>query len=234
MTISVVIPALNERNYIGNVLQELESQRVGINEVIVVDGHSDDGTSEFVRTHFPGVQVVNCEVRSPGAQRSLGGMIAKGEVLLFLDADVSLDKNFISKVTTLFERRFLDIAGVRYVVKDGSFGVRFFYFFFNFLFFLSQWSHPSAGGSCIMCRKTLFDDVGGFPNDNPYDDIIFVRNAACRGRFGILPINIYVSDRRFLKYGLWYMWKRYLMLSWYFFVGDFEGAKRVDYEFGKF
>lgn len=234
MRISVVIPALNEEKYITGVLSDLRRQTRLPDQIVVVDGKSDDQTVSVVSEGFVGVDVVVSAKRGPGLQRTLGGRQAFGDLLVFLDADVRVDTLFLENVERYFKNRSLGIAGVRYIPHQAGWPVRFFFFFFNSLFFLSQWSHPSAGGSCIICTKQVFELVGGFVEDNPFDDIIFVRHAARQGRFAILPLEVFVSDRRFRKYGLWYMWKRYLLLSWYFFWEDYEGARRVDYEFGKF
>jgi glycosyltransferase involved in cell wall biosynthesis len=234
MKISVVIPAWNEEKYIGRILSDLDQQVRRVEEVIVVDGQSEDRTVEVVTEQYPKVRVVIADQRGVGYQRSLGGKVASGDLLIFLDADVAVEVDFVQRLSEQIQQRGLDLAAVKYVPRTNAWGVKFFYWFFNSLFFVFQKTHPSGGGSCLVVRKKLFEQLGGFTSEHVYDDIDLVRRGARLGKFGIVDVAVFVSDRRFRKYGLWSMWKKYLILSWYFAWNDFDGASRVKYEFGKF
>jgi hypothetical protein len=94
VTLSVVIPALNEEDGIANIIQRLQAvepslKKVGVAnlEVIVVDDGSRDRTAEIVES-FPGVRLVRHPVnRGYGAAIKTGFAEARGQLLAFTDAD---------------------------------------------------------------------------------------------------------------------------------------------------
>ncbi len=87
-TVSVVIPALNEAENLREVLPLVPSW---VYEVIVVDGHSTDGTPEVARQMRPDVRVVQQQGRGKGAALRTGFDSARGEIVVMLDADGSTD-----------------------------------------------------------------------------------------------------------------------------------------------
>jgi glycosyltransferase involved in cell wall biosynthesis len=55
---SIVIPTLNEENYVGSLLSDIARQTRKAHEVIVVDGNSQDATASVVE-RFPGVDLIS-------------------------------------------------------------------------------------------------------------------------------------------------------------------------------
>jgi hypothetical protein len=107
-TSSVIVPALNEEGYIGSLLSDLAAQSRRPEEVLVVDAGSVDSTVQIAR-QFPFVQVL--AGAPPVAEgRNLEGRKAKGDVLIFLDADVRLCEGFLEGFLEEFEARHLDVA----------------------------------------------------------------------------------------------------------------------------
>ena len=84
MKLSIVIPALNEADKLGNSLQSLKDQAA---EIIVVDGGSKDATVELARKYSSHVLISR---RGRGIQQHMGALRAHGDVLLFLHADTLL------------------------------------------------------------------------------------------------------------------------------------------------
>lgn len=83
MQVSVVIPALNEGESLGQVLSDIPSGCVS--EVVVVDGGSTDNTVSVARAG--GAHVVNENRRGYGRACATGSINANGDILVFLDAD---------------------------------------------------------------------------------------------------------------------------------------------------
>ena len=85
-TVSAVIPALNEAENLSYVLPRIPSF---VDEVLLVDGHSTDGTVEVARRLRPDIRVVQQQGRGKGAALRTGFAAAKGDIIVMLDADGS-------------------------------------------------------------------------------------------------------------------------------------------------
>jgi glycosyltransferase involved in cell wall biosynthesis len=96
MKISVIIPTYNEEKTIANCLKSLKEQTVKDFEIIVVDDGSKDKTGEIVKG-FPVIYLTQ-KHQGPGAARNLAAKKASGEILVFLDADMTFDKTFLEKL----------------------------------------------------------------------------------------------------------------------------------------
>ena len=227
---SVVIPALNEERHIGSLLSDVIGQTRKADEVIVVDAGSKDATASVVK-RFPGVVLLS-GTPPVAAGRNLGGRSASGDVLIFLDADVTLPKNFFESFLEEFEDRRLDIACPLYVPHDSTPAIRGVFAFFNLLFRAVERLMPSGAGHCIAVRGEVFRESGGFDPDLKFDDIELIRRVAKGRRFGIIPERVYVSDRRYREHGVLRMVSRYLLMSLFFALGKYRWANYLDYEFG--
>lgn len=86
--ISVVIPTLNEEKNLVHVLPKIQDW---IDEVILVDGHSSDGTIKVARELCPTIRVVMQEGRGKGAALRTGFAACTGDIIVMLDADGSTD-----------------------------------------------------------------------------------------------------------------------------------------------
>ncbi len=232
MKVSIIIPTLNESHYIKPLLTSIQKQTHPILEVLVIDGGSVDNTVEIVKSF----RQVNCFYTDQpvGNQRTVGGFHASGDLLIFLDADVQLEKDFIARVLGEMKRRSLDIACPQYTPFPGTVFIRIFYAVFNTLFALVQNKKASGAGSCICVKKDLFKRIGGFDARMHFDDIVFIRKASKLGKFGILHSSIHVSDRRFRQYGFLQTCITYVYLAVLFAFGFFRQANNVPYIFGKF
>ncbi|MDO9710397.1 glycosyltransferase family 2 protein [Paracraurococcus lichenis] len=85
--VSVVLPTLNEAQNLRVLLPLLPNW---LEEVVIVDGHSTDGTVETARAVREGVQIVQAERRGKGAALRAGFRAARGDIIIALDADCSM------------------------------------------------------------------------------------------------------------------------------------------------
>jgi glycosyltransferase involved in cell wall biosynthesis len=103
MKISVVIPTYNEEEVIEKCLQSLSKQSYKDLELILVDDGSTDNTKikiQNAKSKFKGQNLILMQQQhlGPGAARNLGAKKAKGEILVFVDADMSFSDTFIEKL----------------------------------------------------------------------------------------------------------------------------------------
>jgi len=135
--ITLVIPALNEVESLPRLLKEIPQGIV--DEVLVSDGHSTDGTRELVKSM--GFRAVEQEGKGFGAGIKSGVKAASGDIFVLMDADGSQNPQDIARLLKKLEEGY-DIGwGSRYLTKEGSkddtivrlIGNRFFTFLTNHL-----------------------------------------------------------------------------------------------------
>lgn len=90
---SVVIAAYDEGEWIGRCLESLLAQTLRGAELIVVDDGSRDATAEIASAL--GVTVIRAPHRGCGHARALGASHARGDVIVFLDADEVYAEDFL-------------------------------------------------------------------------------------------------------------------------------------------
>jgi glycosyltransferase involved in cell wall biosynthesis len=93
-TVSVVIPTLDEARNLGHVFAALPPD---LHEVILVDGHSVDGTPDVARRLRPDVRVVNQTRTGKGNALACGFAAATGDIIVMIDADGSTDPGEIPR-----------------------------------------------------------------------------------------------------------------------------------------
>lgn len=229
---SIIIPTLNEEDYIVDLIEDIEKQSLKPREIFVIDGGSKDNTKKLVKKYK---KVTLLEAKPPvGLQRTVAGNKAQTEVLFFLDADTRIEDHFFEDCLNELSRKHLDLACPRYIPFKSTLAIQIIYFLFNIVFFAFQKISPSGAGSCIIVTKKVFEEMKGFNHQYTYDDIEFIRRVSRKYRFGLLEQNIYVSDRRFKKYGVLATTFQYMLLSVFFTVGLFKFANMINYQFGHF
>jgi glycosyltransferase involved in cell wall biosynthesis len=230
VSLSVVVPALNEERHLGHLLGDLLRQTRRPDEVIVVDAGSEDATVA-VAGEFAGVRVLNGE-RPVARGRNLGGRSASGAVVVFLDADVRLPDAFLERFVEGFLRRRLDVACPLYSPRDSTPAVEAFHRVFNLTTRAFEGVLPSGAGICVAVRGDLFRQSRGFDPRLKFDDIELIRRLSRGRRFGIVEEDVLVSDRRYRERGVARAILEYSLMALVFALGRFEWANRFDYEFG--
>lgn len=87
-TISLIIPAKNEAKNLPHVLPLIPQE---VDEVILVDGKSTDGTVDVARTLRPDIRVVHQTGKGKGNALRAGFAAARGDIIVMIDADGSTD-----------------------------------------------------------------------------------------------------------------------------------------------
>ncbi|MDD2890547.1 MAG: glycosyltransferase [bacterium] len=98
--VSFIIPTHNSREYVGKCIDSIRNSTINdIFEIVVIDDASTDNTFDFIRKNYPGVKCFCVSERSGAAYaRNLGIVNSCGNILIFIDADVWLDKECINEL----------------------------------------------------------------------------------------------------------------------------------------
>jgi glycosyltransferase involved in cell wall biosynthesis len=113
----VVIPAKNEVRNIGWVLERIPDE---VDEVILVDGRSTDGTVELARRLRPDIVVVRDDQPGKGAALRAGFGAASCRYVAMIDADGSMDPGEIPAMIELLERGYDLVKGSRFAPGGGT------------------------------------------------------------------------------------------------------------------
>lgn len=164
--LSIIIPTLNESNYLPNLLTSIAQQTYnGKLEVIVVDGKSKDKTKEKALTFknkLKDLHVIETKA-NVGHQRNVGARQAKYRYLLFIDADVTFPPELLQKflVKVKFSGPF--VIGTYHTSEDISLIDRVFLSLAYLLLFAS-WAAkvPAVNGDFMLTTRDNFKNVHGF------------------------------------------------------------------------
>ena len=116
-TVSVVIPTLNEARNLEHVFAAFPA---GLHEVILVDGHSVDGTPDVARRLRPDVRVITQTRKGKGNALACGFAAATGDIIVMIDADGSTDPTEIPRFVAALTAGADFAKGSRFAPGAGS------------------------------------------------------------------------------------------------------------------
>ena len=195
MTISVVIPALDEAARIVRTVESVIASGIEGIEVIVVDGGSSDETCRLARDAGARVLV---GPRGRARQLRLGFEESSGSIVLFLHADTELEPGWQ--------------AGVREALSDPGCAGGAFAFRFAERGFRERWIELGValrvaifklpyGDQALFVRRSVLEQMGGMPIVAIMEDLDLVRGIKRAGRLRMLPFAATTSSRRYLERG---------------------------------
>ena len=193
--LSIIIPTWNEEKYLPNLLECIKKQTYKDYEIIVADANSTDNTRKIAKKY--GCKIVKGGM--PAVGRNNGAKIAKGDILVFFDADVQFDDNFLENALSEIKKRNLDVAGAYITPLTNKFMDKVFIGVFNFIIYTTQFFYPNAYGGCIFCKKWLHKKVSGFDETIILgEDLDYLQRCGKSGKFRIIKnVRAYFSMRRF-------------------------------------
>ncbi|MEW6671666.1 MAG: TIGR04283 family arsenosugar biosynthesis glycosyltransferase [Thermodesulfobacteriota bacterium] len=213
--LSVIIPVLNEAYIINAALIQLQSMEGDFRtEIIIVDGDPDGGTITAVTA--PDATKIRAP-RGRGCQMNRGARLAAGEILLFLHADVVLERSALVQIVDACRRK--DIAGGAFSLGIDS-GKPVFRLIEKAAALRSRLTKIPYGDQAIFLKKTIYDTLGGFRDIPIMEDVDLMRRLKKAGaRIIILPDKALTSPRRWEKEGVFSCTLRNWLLITLYYLG---------------
>ncbi len=192
--ISFIVPAHDEARLLGATLVALRDAATGAGqawETVVVDDASTDATAQIAERH--GARVTRVEHRQIAATRNAGARLAKGDLLVFVDADTLVDATLVSAAIAAIDEGAIGGGATIRLQGTPAWHERWAVALLGWVFRRTG----IAPGCFLFCTRAAFAAVGGF--DERYyaaEDVAMSRALARIGRFVILPEQARTSDRK--------------------------------------
>lgn len=193
MTLSVIIPALNEAENIGAVVETV--RRAKPHEVIVVDGGSTDRTTELASRAGA---IVLTSPPGRGRQQRLGAERARGDWLVFLHADTRLPENYPQIVAQILSRPEVAAGAFRFKLDEPGAGYRWIE---QLVAWRCRFFKLPYGDQAIFVRAAVLAQAGGFPALPIMEDYELIRRLRKLGRIEVASVAAATSARRWRKLG---------------------------------
>jgi rSAM/selenodomain-associated transferase 2 len=193
--LSVVIPALNEAERIGEAIASARRSAGSEVEIIVVDGGSEDRTPD--RAAEAGARVIPSR---PGRARQLGvgARASRGDVLLFLHADTILPAGWDAAIGEALGAPEVVGGAFRFRFDRHTAGLRVIEWGTRLRVALFRMPY---GDQALFIRRQTLCEIGGVPQAPIMEDLDLVRAMKRRGRLALLGLPAVTSARRYAAGG---------------------------------
>lgn len=192
--ISVIIPAYNEEKALPATLDCLFRQ-AGAFEVILVDGGSTDRTQELASA-YRSIRLLSAP-KGRASQMNAGASRAKGDWLLFLHADTLLPENALRSIEALDGS--IAAGGFRHRFSGQGGALRLISIIDNFR---CRSTRIIYGDQALFVRQSLFQELGGFPEQPFLEDIAFCQKLVQVTRPVLMENPVITDSRKFINKGI--------------------------------
>jgi glycosyltransferase involved in cell wall biosynthesis len=192
--LSFVIPAYNEEFELPRSIASIRAAAEAVGdayEIIVVDDGSTDATPAIARTE--GAQLVQIQRRQIAAARNAGAKAARGDILVFVDADTQIQAAHVTGAMSALKSGYS--GGSARVAVDGVIPrwARIFLRLFSIVYF----GNNLGAGAFIFTTRRNFDRVGGFDEELFIGEEVYLSIALKKiGRFKLLSVPVVTSGRK--------------------------------------
>ena len=214
MSLSIIIPALDEAEHIVATLDSLQPLRRRGVEIIVADGGSSDNTANLARERADQVLTVPA---GRARQMNAGAAAARGEILCFVHADSRMPKGAdglivdgLSRSRRSWGRFDVSIAGTHPMLRVIA----------QLMNWRSRLTGIATGDQGLFLTRSLFEAAGRFPEIALMEDIALTRQLKRYSPPLCIAHRLTTSGRRWEKHGVW----RTMLLMWRLRLAYFFGA----------
>ena len=201
-TVAVIVPTLNERERLPKLLEMLAG--LSADEVILVDGRSTDDSDQLLAES--GFQWIK-SLSGRAVQMNRGAGECTSDILLFIHADTDICSSHISAVKEAM-RSDNSVGGRFDVHLSGNHpAFRLIEWMINLR---SRLTKISTGDQCQFVHRTVFESLGGFPEQPLMEDIEFSKRLKRLGAMACLRDKVTTSSRRWEQSGI----VRTIVLMW--------------------
>jgi rSAM/selenodomain-associated transferase 2 len=193
MTLSVIIPTLNEAAVLGETLRLLHTHDP--HEIIIVDGGSTDATCQIAQA----ADLLLSSPRGRSAQMNEGARHATGDMFLFLHADCSLEQGALSAAERCLRQRRVIAGCFRMTVQAPGLAFRLIDAAATARVRLTGLIYGDQG---FFITRQRFEQVGAFPELQLMEDVFLSLKLRKLGKLAVAPRRIFVSPRRWQKHGV--------------------------------
>lgn len=191
MTISIIIPTLNEAANIGKLIHFLKQNAdASLSEIIVVDAQSSDNTEGVASA--AGAKIILSTKKSRAFQMNLGAREAKGDILYFIHADCYPPTTYLVDIQRFMNQGY-PMGCYRYRFDSDKFMLKINAFFTRFE---RLWCR--GGDETFYVKRTVFEELNGYNETfvimEEYD---FIRRALEKYALKIMPSKVVVSARKY-------------------------------------
>jgi rSAM/selenodomain-associated transferase 2 len=191
MSISVIIPTLNEVSAISFLVNYLFQNSAGrLKEVIVCDGGSNDGTPEVAIG--AGARVITSPERGRASQMNYGASIASGDIFYFVHADTIPPASYADDIMAALGEGY-DLGRYRSEYQSDS-------WLLKINAFLSKFDTPEGmgGDQTLFISRKLFQESGGFDNSfKIMEEFEFCARARKNRKYKIFNKAASISARKY-------------------------------------
>ncbi len=217
--VSIIIPIFNEADNLPQLFENITSLNPTPQQMILIDGGSTDSSTVIAQNL---IKAVLCDTSSAidwqllesnagrATQMNAGASLASGEVLLFLHADTQLPTQAIADITaaisttatrnTVWGRFDVQLDSNALMLRVVS----------QMINWRSRLSSIATGDQAIFIQRTLFEQLGGYPDQALMEDIEMSKRLKALAKPICFNRKVVTSARRWQQYGTW----RTIILMW--------------------
>lgn len=214
--LTIVIPAKNEENYVGKILEELSLQKIGKTQIILADARSTDDTRKIASATALDLDL-NLEIIEgglPAKGRNLGAKMAQTPYVLFVDADVTFNAQFdLSECLDKIKGKYFVISTTPTMRNTEDPAAVFMLWLNKLISILLSKTEPFAIGAFTLVDKEIFLEFGGYDEEVKHTEDWLFSKKIPTSRFLLIPNLITQDNRRFKRFGYLSMVKL-MFINW--------------------